>query len=334
MTDSQTMHCVEISEPGGPAVLQLVERPIPKAGPEQVVIKVAAAGVNRPDVVQRMGQYPAPKDASDLPGLEVSGTIIEVGSAGGSDSNRWTVGDKVCALLSGGGYAEYAVADALTCLPVPDGIALEDAAGLPETAFTVWHNVFERGGLQAAESLLVHGGSSGIGTMAIQMAKAHGCEVIVTAGSDQKCSACLELGADVAISYRDQDFVEVIRDRPNKGVDVILDMVGGDYLPRNIKCLRPDGRLVMIAFLAGSKANVDFMPLMLKRLSITGSTLRSRSLEVKGAIAESVQQTVWPWISNGSVKPKIDRVLPLSRASEAHRIMEKSDHIGKILLKP
>lgn len=330
MQTKQTMRCVEITKPGGPDVLQLVERPIPVAGPEQVVIKVAAAGVNRPDVVQRLGQYPAPKDASDLPGLEVSGTITEVGS----DCDRWTVGDEVCALLSGGGYAEYAVADALTCLPIPTGMAIEDAAGLPETVFTVWHNVFERGGLISGESLLVHGGSSGIGTIAIQMAKAQGCEVIVTAGSDEKCSACLELGADLAINYRDQDFVDVIRNRPNKGVDVILDMVGGDYLPRNLKCLRPDGRLVMIAFLAGSKATVDFMPLMLKRLSITGSTLRSRSLEVKGSIANSVHETVWPWISDGAVKPKIDRILPLARAGEAHQVMEKSGHIGKILLKP
>lgn len=330
MQNTQTMHCVEITEPGDPEVLQLVERPIPVAGPEQVVIKVAAAGVNRPDVVQRMGNYPAPKGASDLPGLEVSGTIIEVGS----NCTRWAVGDDICALLNGGGYAEYAAADALTCLPIPDGISVEDAAGIPETAFTVWHNVFERGGLVSGESLLVHGGSSGIGTMAIQMAKAQGCEVIVTAGSDEKCGACMELGADVAVNYRDQDFVDVIRNRPDKGVNVILDMVGGDYMQRNLKCLRPDGRLVMIAFLEGSKATVDFMALMLKRLSITGSTLRSRSLVDKGAIAAAVQDTVWPWISNGSVRPRIDRILPLSKAGEAHRVMEKSGHIGKILLKP
>lgn len=330
MPNIKTMRCVEITEPGGPEVLKLAERPVPAPGAGQVLIQVAAAGVNRPDVVQRMGHYPAPEGASDLPGLEVSGVIAETGA----NVTRWAVGDKVCALLSGGGYAAYAVADETTCLPVPDGLPLEDAAGLPETTFTVWHNIFERGALKAGEALLVHGGSSGIGTMAIQMAKAHGCEVITTAGSEEKCTACKALGADLTINYKEQDFVDTIRKRPTKGVDVILDMVGGDYMPRNLKCLRPDGRLVMIAFLGGSKTEVDFMSLMLKRLTITGSTLRSRSLNVKGEIAEAVLKNVWPWVSEGSVRPKIDRILPFSMADEAHRVMEKSDHIGKILLKP
>lgn len=330
MPNVDTMRCVEIAEYGGPDVLKETERPIPHTGDKQVLIKVAAAGVNRPDVVQRMGQYPAPEGASDLPGLEVSGTIAAVGES----ASKWAVGDEVCALLSGGGYAEYAVADETTCLPIPGGLSLEEAAGLPETVFTVWHNVFERGNLQTGESLLVHGGSSGIGTTAIQMAIAYGCEVIVTAGTDDKCAACTALGADLAINYREQDFVDIIRKRPAKGVDVILDMVGGDYMPRNLKCLRPDGRLVMIAFLGGSKTEVDFMSLMLKRLTVTGSTLRSRSLQVKGDIAVAVQDRVWPWVSEGAIKPKIDRILPLSEAAEAHRVMEKGGHVGKILLKP
>lgn len=330
MPNLDTMRCVEISEPGGPDVLKVVERPIPSPGANQVLIKVVAAGVNRPDVIQRMGQYPAPAGASDLPGLEVSGTVVGVGE----NIKHLSTGDEVCALLSGGGYAEYAVADETTCLPIPAGLTLIESAGLPETTFTVWHNVFERGDLKTGESLLVHGGSSGIGTMAIQMAKAQGCEVIVTAGANDKCQACSSLGADLAINYREEDFLEIIRNRPTKGVNVILDMVGGDYLPKNLKCLRPDGRLVMIAFLKGSKVETDFMALMLKRLTITGSTLRSRSLDVKGAIAQSVLEHVWPWLSDGLVKPRIDRILPLSSAVKAHKCMENGEHIGKILLKP
>jgi NADPH2:quinone reductase len=325
-----TMHCIEIREPGEPDVLVDAERPVPVPGDGQVLIQVAAAGVNRPDVIQRLGQYPPPDGASDLPGLEVSGTIV----ATGIDAGSWRPGDEVCALLGGGGYAEYAVADAGCCLAKPQAVSLENAAALPETVFTVWHNVFERGALKPKERLLVHGGSSGIGTTAIQMAKAHGAEVIITAGTEEKCAACRDLGADLAINYKSEDFVEIVRGLSPKGVDVILDMVGGDYIAGNLKCLRPDGRLVFIAFLQGAKTTVDFMPLMLKRLTVTGSTLRSRSLNDKAAIASAVGQTVWPWVEQGVLKPKIDRILPLSGAAEAHRIMESSSHIGKILLKP
>ncbi len=323
------MRCIEIRKPGGPEVLVETTRPIPTYGHDQILIKVAAAGVNRPDVFQRLGQYPPPDGASDLPGLEVSGTVVAVGQ----DVDTWKVGDCVCSLLTGGGYAEYASVDADTCMSIPIGLDLIEAAALPETVFTVWYNVFDRCDLKPGESLLVHGGTSGIGTTAIQMAKAHGCEVIVTAGSDEKCQACLDIGADIAINYRDQDFVNVIRDRPNKGVDVILDMVGGNYIAKDLKCLRPDGRLAFIAFLGGSKAEIDFMPLMLKRLTVTGSTLRTRPPSVKRAIARSVTRAVWPWLEKGHFRPKIDRILPLSRASEAHQIMESSSHIGKILLR-
>ena len=304
------------------------ELPLPVPGPDQVLIKVAAAGVNRPDVIQRLGQYPPPEGASPLPGLEVSGTIAAVSE----NVSQWKIDDEICALLPGGGYAEFAVANAQSCLPLPKGLSFQDSAALPETTMTVWHNVFERGQLKSGETVLVHGGASGIGTTAIQMIKAFGSEVIVTAGSDEKCAVCLELGADVAINYRKDDFVNVIRSRPGKGVDVILDMVGGDYVTKNLKCLRPEGRLVFIAFLDGSKVEVDFMPLMLKRLTVTGSTLRSRPDSVKAAIAAAVRTQVWPWIEQGLYKPRIDRVLPLSEAAEAHRIMESRQHIGKILL--
>jgi len=322
------MQCVEITEPGGPEVLSLTTREVPKPSSGQVLIKVDAAGVNRPDVIQRLGQYPAPEGASDLPGLEVAGRIV----ATGDGANFWKEGDSICALLSGGGYAEYAVADEGSCLPLPETLSAVECAALPETVFTVWHNVFERGALQPGERLLVHGGSSGIGTTAIQMAKAHGSEVIVTAGTDEKCQACLDLGADTAINYKTDDFVEVVRSLSPKGVDVILDMVGGSYIPQNIKSLRQDGRLVFIAFLGGSKVETDFMPLMLKRITVTGSTLRSRSKQTKAAIASAVRKTVWPWISKGQFKPQIDRILPLSDASEAHKVMESGAHIGKIVL--
>ena len=322
------MNCIVIEKPGRPDVLVPSERPVPVPGANQVLIKVTAAGVNRPDVYQRLGQYPPPDGASPLPGLEVSGTIVALGT----DITEWSVGEPVCALLPGGGYAEFAVAEAQSCLPVPKGMSCAEAAALPETTFTVWHNVFQRGRLQAGECVLIHGGASGIGTSAIQMIKAYGCEVIVTAGSDNKCKACLELGADLAINYRNDDFVSIIRDRPAKGVDVILDMVGGDYIAKNLKCLRPDGRLVFIAFLEGSKAEIDFMTVMLKRLTITGSTLRTRPDSVKAEIASAVRSEVWPWIEQGCYRPRIDRILPLSEASKAHRIMENSDHIGKILL--
>jgi NADPH2:quinone reductase len=328
MSLPETMRCVEILEPGGPEVLTPAERPLPTPDQNQVLIKVAAAGVNRPDVIQRLGRYPPPPGASDLPGLEVAGEIVVMDD----NVSSWSVGDNVCALLTGGGYAEYATADAGSCLSVPDNLSLIEAAALPETAFTVWHNVFQRGQLKSGERILIHGGSSGIGSTAIQLARAHQCEVIVTAGSEEKCAACQELGADLAINYRKEDFVEVVRGQPEKGVDVILDMVGGDYIAKNIKCLRPDGRLVFIAFLGGSKADIDFMSLMLKRLTLTGSTLRTRSDAVKADIASEVRRNVWPWIKKGLYRPRIDRILPLDEAAEAHRIMEKSSHIGKIVL--
>ena len=328
MSLPETMRCVEILEPGGPEVLTPAERPLPTPDQNQVLIKVAAAGVNRPDVIQRLGQYPPPPGASDLPGLEVAGEIVAMDD----NVSSWSVGDNVCALLTGGGYAEYATADAGSCLSVPDNLSLVEAAALPETTFTVWHNVFQRGQLKSGERILIHGGSSGIGSTAIQLARAHQCQVIVTAGSEEKCAACQELGADLAINYRKEDFVEVVRGQPEKGVDVILDMVGGDYIAKNIKCLRPDGRLVFIAFLGGSKVDIDFMSLMLKRLTLTGSTLRTRSDAVKADITSEVRKTVWPWINKGLYRPKIDRILPLNEAAEAHRIIEKSAHIGKIVL--
>ncbi len=263
-----------------------------------------------------------------MPGLEVSGHIVSCGK----DVSLLNAGDPVCALISGGGYAEYAVAHEGACLPIPNGLSLVEAAALPETTFTVWHNVFERGRLLKGDAVLVHGGASGIGTTAIQMAKAHGCEVIVTAGSDKKCDACTTLGADIAINYRDQDFVEIVRGRPSKGVDVILDMVGGDYIQKNLKCLRQDGRLVFIAFLQGSKTEVDFMSVMLKRLSISGSTLRSRADAEKAQIASSVREKVWPWIESGLYRPCIDQTLPLKKAAKAHQTMEDGKHVGKIVL--
>lgn len=328
MSVPEVMTGITIREPGGPEVLVAEEHPVPSPAADQVLIKVAAAGVNRPDVIQRLGQYPPPEGASALPGLEVSGQIVTVGE----NVSALSEGDAICALLPGGGYAEYAVAQADSCLPIPAGLSLVEAAALPETTFTVWHNVFERGQLQKGQTLLVHGGASGIGTTAIQMAKAFGSEVIVTAGSAEKCAACTELGADLTINYHEDDFVDVIRSRPAKGVDVILDMVGGDYVARNLKCLKPDGRLVFIAFLKGSKVDIDFMALMLKRLTITGSTLRSRPDSEKARIADAVHKTVWPWIEAGAYRPHLDRTLPLAEAAQAHQIMENSGHIGKIVL--
>ncbi len=324
------MRCIEISEPGGPEKLVLGERALPLPAAGEVLIAVKAAGVNRPDVIQRLGRYPAPPGASDIPGLEVAGTVV----ASGEGVTTPIVGDNVCALISGGGYAEYVTAPALTCLPVPKSLSMTEAAAVPETFFTVWHNVFERGALKDGESFLVHGGSSGIGTTAIQLAKAFGAFVVATAGSDEKCEACRNLGADLVINYTSTDFAEEIRNRlPGKGVDVILDMVGGDYLARNIRCLNADGRLVNIAFLQGSKAEVDFMPMMLKRLTLTGSTLRPRDIAFKGAIAAALKSQVWPLIETGTIRPVMDSVLPLDEASEAHRRMESSRHIGKIVLK-
>ncbi|KUF09229.1 NAD(P)H-quinone oxidoreductase [Pseudoponticoccus marisrubri] len=324
MTD---MRAIEISEPGGPEVLRPVTRGRPEPAAGQVVIEVAYAGVNRPDALQRAGNYAPPPGASDLPGLEASGTVVAVGD--GVDWPR--VGDAVCALLPGGGYAEYVATPAAHCLPVPDGMGLKEAACLPETFFTVWTNVFDRGGLQASERFLVHGGSSGIGTTAIQLARHFGARVFATAGSAEKCAACTRLGAERAINYRDEDFVEVLR--AEGGANLILDMVGGDYIPRNVKALADDGRLVQIAFLQGPKAELNFAQLMVRRLTITGSTLRPQSDLAKARIAEALRTHVWPLLEAGRVAPVMDSEFPLDEAAAAHARMESSDHIGKIVLK-
>jgi putative PIG3 family NAD(P)H quinone oxidoreductase len=324
------MICVEISRPGGPEVLVPVERPDPVPGAEEVLIRVAGAGVNRPDVLQRRGAYPPPRGASDIPGLEVSGTIAAIGAA----VRQWKVDDRVCALVAGGGYATMCVAPAQQCLPVPLNVDLVYAGGIPETFFTVWTNVFERGRLGAGETLLVHGGSSGIGTTAIQLATARGASVLATAGSDDKCRICEGLGAKQAINYRTADFVEAVRELTDgKGVDVILDIVGGSYVGRNLEALATEGRLVEIGFMAGeSTATVDLRRILTRRLTITGSTLRPRSVQEKGQIASALRTEVWPLLDRGVVKPVIDRVLPLSRAADAHRRMESSEHVGKIVL--
>ena len=319
---------IEITQPGGPEVLQATSRDMPVPTDSQVLIKVAAAGVTRPDVFQRMGFYPPPPGVTDIPGLEASGTIVAIGSG----VQRWKVGDQVCALLSGGGYAEYAVAEESICLPIPEGLSLIDAAALPETCFTVWHNLFERAELQAGEWLLVHGGSSGIGTTAIQMASAMGIKVIATAGSDEKCAACEKLGAVKAINYRQQDFVQACQEITGTGVNVILDMVGGDYVQQNFAACAPKARIVNIAFLRGSKVEVDLLPLMLKQLVLTGSTLRAQPIENKARIAAGVESQVWPLIAQGKFKPVINSRFPLAQASEAHTLMESNQHIGKLLL--
>jgi len=320
------MNCMEITSDKH---LAITARPLPHLGAGEVLIQVKAAGVNRPDVLQRQGLYPAPPGASDIPGLEVAGTVV----ARATDVTTPNIGDSVCALLSGGGYAEYASASARCCLPWPRGLDAVQAAALPETFFTVWHNVFERGALKSGEVFLVHGGASGIGTTAIQLAKAFGAFVITTAGSDEKRDACLKLGADIAINYRTQDFAAAVRGHaPGQGADVILDMVGGSYISRNIACLKRDGRLVNIAFQEGSRTEIDLMPVMLKRLTLTGSTLRIRDNTFKGALAEALNRKVWPLLAVGTVKPVIDRVFPLTQASDAHRHMEGGAHIGKIVL--
>lgn len=324
---TQTMRAVEITEPGGPDVLQLTERPVPVPGVGEVVIRVAYAGVNRPDALQRAGAYAPPPTASDLPGLEASGTIVSVGE-GVTD---WSEGDEVCALLPGGGYAEFVLTPAAHCLPVPTGMGLKEAACLPETYFTVWTNVFMRGGLQAGERFLVHGGSSGIGTTAIQLANVFGARVFATAGSDEKCAACLGLGAERAINYRDEDFVDVLR--AEGGANLILDMVGGSYIPRNIKTLADDGRLVQIAFLTGPKVELNFAQIMTRRLTVTGSTLRPQSDLAKARIASELREKVWPLLDAGRVAPVMDSEYPLAEAAAAHTRMESSGHIGKIVLK-
>jgi len=323
------MNAIEITRPGGPEVLQPTRRPRPEPGRCEVLIQVDAAGVNRPDVMQRQGKYPPPPGAPDIPGLEVAGRIAAVGP----DVERWKLGDRVCALLPGGGYAEYAVAATDLCLPMPPNLPMHEAAALPETFFTVWHNVFERGRLLAGETLLVHGGSSGIGTAAIALARARNARVLVTAGSPEKCEACLRLGAERAIPYRDQDFVAAVMDHTKgHGVDVVLDIVGAPYFARNLSCLAVEGRLVQIAVQGGIKAEADLLAIMQKRLVITGSTLRPRPVAEKARIAQALEEEVWPLLREGQVRPVIHARFPLAAAAEAHRVMESSQHIGKLVL--
>jgi NADPH2:quinone reductase len=323
------MRAVEITQPGGPEVLKSIVRPVPAPKANEILIKVAAAGVNRPDILQRSGNYPVPPDASDLPGLEVAGEVLAVGSS----VKIHKPGDTVCALVHGGGYAEYCVAPEVTALPVPKGWSPTEAASLPETFFTVWANVYDRARLAPGESLLVQGGSSGIGVSAIQMAKATGNRVFATAGSDEKCAACERLGADKAINYKTQDFAaEIKAATAGKGVNVILDMVGGDYVPKELKSLADDGRLVFIAFLRGHKTELDINEVMRRRLTLSGSTLRPRPVEFKGSIARNLRDKIWPLIEAGKIKPVVYRTFPLVEAAEAHRLMESSQHIGKIVL--
>jgi len=324
------MNCIEIPKPGGPEALKPTTRPVPTPTALEVLIRVEIAGINRPDCIQRQGNYAPPLGTTDIPGLEVSGEIVAIGSK----VKQWSIGDKVAALVTGGGYAEYVAAPYQQCLPVPKNLSMIEAAALPETYFTVWTNLFERGALKKEEILMIHGGSSGIGTTAIQIANQWGVHVIATAGNDEKCLACKDLGAERTVNYHDEDFVEAAREfSAGKGVDVILDMVGGNYINRNLKSLAPDGRLVQIAFLKGSKAEINFMPIMLKRLTLTGSTLRPQSIERKGEIAAALIENVWPLVSCGKVKPIIHKIFPLNQASEGHALMESSQHIGKIMLK-
>jgi NADPH2:quinone reductase len=323
------MRAIEITQPGAPEVLQLCDRPMPVAKPGEVIIKVHAAGINRPDVFQRTGNYPVPPGASDLPGLEVAGEIVD----GDLDNSGFSKGDMVCALVQGGGYAEYCAAPVEQCLPVPKGLSAVEAASLPETFFTVWSNVFDRGNLSDGETLLVQGGTSGIGVTAIQLATAMGHRVFATAGSDDKCRACESLGAERGINYRSEDFVEVVKAATGgKGVDVVLDMVAGDYLPREVNCLADDGRIVIIALLGGAKANVSLGDVLRRRLTITGSTLRPRPVSFKAAIAAKLRQNVWPLLESGKIKPVIYKTFPLAEAAQAHALMESSTHVGKIML--
>lgn len=323
------MTFVDLPEYGGPEVLTPARGPVPEPGAGEVLIRVRAAGVNRPDILQRTGSYDPPPGASPIPGLEVAGEIVALAP----DVADWRLGDTVCALVSGGGYAEYCVVPAPQCLPNPKGLSVVEAAGLPETFFTVWTNVFQRGGLQAGETFLVHGGSSGIGTTAIQLARAFGARVITTVGSAEKAAFCKRLGAERAINYRDEDFVAVVKDLTGgDGVDLILDMVGGSYIARNIDALAVEGRLVQIAFLESNTAELNFTPIMVKRLTLTGSTLRPRTVEQKAAIARELRDKVWPLIDAGKVKPVIHRTFPLAEAAAAHRLMEASAHMGKIVL--
>ncbi len=325
----QTMKCVEISEPGGPEVLKIAERSVPALEDGEVLVKVSAAGVNRPDVIQRKGLYPPPPGASDLPGLEIAGEIVAIGK----NVKHLETGDRVCALTNGGGYAEFCNVPEEQCLSIPQGLSLLDAAILPETFFTVWFNLFVQGGLKAGQSLLVHGGSSGIGTTAIQIASAMGVTVYTTAGNAEKCQACESLGAELAINYKTDDFVTVIKEKTEgKGVNMILDMVGGDYIGKNIKCLARFGRLINIAYLQGSKAEVNFMSVMMKQLVITGSTLRQQPLKVKAQIAQELKEKVWPLVERGDVKPVLHSSFKMEEAAKSHELMESSAHIGKIVL--
>lgn len=327
----KTMNAVEITTPGGPDVLKLTQRPVPTPGAGEILVRVTAAGVNRPDVLQRAGGYPPPPGASDLPGLEIAGEVV----AAGDGARRFPVGARVCALVAGGGYAEYAVVHESNALPVPAGFSDIEAAALPETFFTVWTNVFERGGLVAGETLLVHGGTSGIGTTAIMLAKAFGAKVFATAGTDEKCAECLRLGADLAINYRTQDFAKEVKSATGgAGVEVILDMVGGDYIQKNYEAAAMDGRIVQIAFLNGPKATVDFTRLMMKRLTHTGSTLRARPVAAKASIARALEEKVWPLLAAKTIRPVIHARFPLAEAAAAHALMESSAHVGKIVLVP
>lgn len=323
------MRAVEITKPGGPEVLAVTQRPVPSPAPGEVLIEIHAAGINRPDVFQRMGRYDPPPGASDIPGLEVAGIVTALGP----DVAGLTVGDSVCALVAGGGYAEFCTVPAVQCLPVPDGLSMVEAAAIPETFFTVWSNVFDRGRLAEGETILIHGGSSGIGTTAIQLAKSIGAHVFTTAGNAEKCAACTRLGADRAINYREEDFAAIVHEATGgRGVDVVLDMVGGDYIPRSIACLAADGRHVSIALLKGSKAEIDFTAIMRKRLTLTGSTLRPRPVADKAAIAAKLRKHVWSKIAAGSIRPLVHDTFPLAEASKAHALMESSVHIGKIVL--
>jgi NADPH:quinone reductase len=323
------MLAIEISKPGGPEVLVPADRPKPELAPGEVLIKVEAAGVNYPDVMQRMGHYPPPPGASDIPGLEVAGVVVKVAHG----VSEWRIGDRVCALVAGGGYAEFCMAPAPQCLPVPRGMDFVRAAVIPETFFTVWTNVFERGHLKAGESILIHGGSSGIGTTAIQLARAFGARPFATAGSAEKCAACERLGAVRAFNYRESDFVEAVKEATGgRGVDLVLDIVGGDYVARNIEALAVEGRLVQVGLLGGYRAQVNLIALMQRRVTLTGSTLRSRSVSEKGAIATALRQRVWPLLESGAVGPVIHATFPLRAAADAHRVMDSSAHIGKLLL--
>ena len=326
--DVQPMLAIEISTPGGPEVLRLVERPTPQPGAGEVLVRVEAAGVNRPDILQRLGHYPPPRGASDIPGLEIAGTVAAVGPA----VDRWRGGDRVCALVAGGGYAEYCTAPAGQCLPVPKKLETAAAAAVPETFFTVWTNLFQRAAFRPGERVLIHGGTSGIGTTAIQLARAFGAgEIFATAGTDAKCAACERLGAR-AINYRTTDFAETLRGMAGGGVDIVLDIVGGEYLQKNIDCLAMHGRLVQIGLLGGARAQINLTPLMQRRLTLTGSTLRSRTVEEKVAIARELEEQVWPLIEAGTVAPIVHRVLPLAEAAQAHRLLEAGEVIGKVVL--